>query len=348
MKLKLSNLPKPFLIAEIGVNHECDLELAKEMILSAKNSGASAVKFQSYKADSLAIKDSPAYWNLNSEPTTTQHALFSKYDKFGVNEFKFLSKFCEQNKIIFMSTPFDIDSVNYLDELMPIYKIASADITNDILLKAVAKKNKPIILSTGCSTKDEIESAIKVIHQNGDCEIALLHCILNYPTSDKDANLSMILDLKKSFPDHVIGYSDHTLPTDGMLTCLAAYSMGADIIEKHYTHTKDKAGNDHYHSMDPCDLAILKRGVDKINLLRGSEIKKPIDGEFRSIEFARRSLVSGRKITKGSRISEGDLVAKRPGNGITPNLIESIVGRIANQDIEEGVQISYSMLSSEV
>ena len=254
----------PYVIAEIGVNHEGSIELAKKMIDLATEGGANAAKFQTYKAEKLAVKDSPAYWDTTQEETTSQYQLFKKYDSFEKVDYIELKDYCDQKGIDFLSTPFDVESVSYLSDLMPFFKIASADITNIPLLREVAKYKKPVILSTGASTIPEIENAINELLVNGIKEIGLLHCMLNYPTDYKNAGLSMIKTLKRLFPNRMIGYSDHTMPEVDMLTVTTAVTLGARIVEKHFTHDKSLLGNDHYHAMDINDLKIFIGNINRL------------------------------------------------------------------------------------
>ena len=220
---------RPYVIAEIGVNHEGSMERAKRLIELAKEGGADAAKFQSYKADTLASKHSPAYWDTAKEPTLSQHALFKKYDNFDADDFKALAVHCKTVGIEFLSTPFDDASIEFLDPLVSFFKIASADLTNIPFLRRVASKKKPVVLSTGASTLGEIDIAIEALSRSGCEDIALLHCILNYPTENKNAHLQMIGGLKRAYPDRVIGYSDHTLPNSGddvSYHCAPAWSRG--------------------------------------------------------------------------------------------------------------------------
>ena len=320
----------PYIIAEIGVNHEGSLELAKRQIELAKEGGAHAAKFQSYKANSLASIKSPAYWDLTKERSTNQHQLFSKYDSFGIDDYRELAIHCEKVGIDFVSTPFDHDAVDFLNPLVPYYKIASADLTNIPLIRKIASKGKPIILSTGASTLGEIDLAVETLIKAG-CDsnnVALLHCILNYPTQVEDAHLSMIESLSRAYPSHCIGYSDHTLPDAVMTTLVAAHLLGALIIEKHFTHDKTLPGNDHYHAMDVNDLKIFFQTVKKIHELIGVEtIKKPIPSEGISRINARRSLVLARDVEKGHVLSESDLICKRPGTGIGPEHWDDVMGK---------------------
>ena len=325
----------PYIIAEIGVNHEGSLAQAKNLIDLAKEGGADAAKFQSYKADTLASEHSPAYWDLKQESTKSQHELFKKYDNFSAEQYVELSQYCHSVGIEFLSTPFDDDSIDFLEPLMPFYKIASADLTNLPFLKKIAKKGKPVVLSTGASTLDEIDMAINVFKKNKCNDIALLHCILNYPTMDENAHLGMILSLKKTYPDNIIGYSDHTLPNDNMTPLVTAYLMGAMIIEKHFTSDKTLPGNDHYHSMDVDDLKKFKSIVDQIGVLKGPEkIKKPIKSEKISRDNARRSIVLKSKIKKDDILAESDLTYKRPGTGISPLYWNEVIGCKSLKNLE--------------
>ena len=258
-----------YVIAEIGVNHGGDIKLAKELIDLAKKGGAHAAKFQSYKAHKIAAKDSPAYWDTSKEPTESQFELFKKFDSFGPKDYEELAAYCKEVGIDFLSTPFDLEAVDFLNPLQRLIKVASADITNFPLLRKVAASKKPIILSTGCSTIQEIRSAVSELTNHGATEIVLLHCILNYPTSDENANLGMITSLQQEFPNCHIGYSDHTIPSDEMTVLCASYILGARVIEKHFTHDKSLQGNDHYHSMDWEDLQNFIRRANALNSILG-------------------------------------------------------------------------------
>jgi len=340
----ITTRPTPFLIAEIGVNHESSLNSAKTMIDEAKKAGADAVKFQTYKAEKLAVMDSPAYWDRTKENTDSQYRLFKKYDKFGQKEFCLLAEHCAKNDIIFLSTPFDFAAVDFLDELVPFFKISSSDINNIPFVRYIAKREKPIILSTGASTIAEIDEAVRTIRKTGNNQIALLHCILNYPTRYKDANLNMIKHLKTIFPDLVMGYSDHTLPDKNMLVVTAANMLGAQIIEKHFTLDKSKSGNDHYHAMDPGDVRIFRDNLTLIAKIGGDFYKKPLDSENVSRKNARRSLVADTPIAKGQVITARMLTMKRPGTGISPGFFDHLVGRRAARDIAKDEIITWAML----
>ena len=219
----------PYFIAEAGVNHEGSMERAKQMIEEVARAGGDAIKFQAYKARTLASTNSPAYWDLAQESTTSQYELFRKNDKFWKSEFEELATYAKHYKIDFVATPFDFESADFLEPLVPFYKIASADITNKPFLKHIAKKGKLILLSTGASNMSEIWAAIDWIKQEGNDKIVLLHCILNYPTNHENANLGMIQGMSHAFSDFVIGYSDHTLlqyANDVLTTAWSSWCTG--------------------------------------------------------------------------------------------------------------------------
>ena len=319
---------KPYVIAEIGVNHEGSLEQAKALIKLAKEGGADAAKFQSYKADTLASKDSPAYWDVSKEQTKSQHELFKKYDSFEQKDYVDLYNYCKEVDIVFLSTPFDDEAIEFLDPIVPFFKIASADITNTPFLKKIAKKGKPVLLSTGASTLSEIQSAVTVLEESNCDEIALLHCILNYPTPYPQAHLRMIKNLIDVFPSYIIGYSDHTLPDDAMSSLIAAHLLGAVIIEKHFTHNKLLPGNDHYHAMDTNDLKKFITLSNKIHISLGQySMKRPIETEEISRLNARRSIVLKKEIYKNEVLTEDHITYKRPGRGISPIHWDDVIGK---------------------
>ena len=342
-KRVIDNNSDPYIIAEVGVNHEGSFEQAVDLINLAKEGGADAVKFQSYKAETLASIDSPAYWDTEEEKTTSQFNLFKKYDKFNSNDYASLAKHCKKIDIDFVSTPFDEESVEYLDKLVPYYKIASADINCIPLLRIVGNKKKPVIISTGCANIDEIKLAKKILQDAGAPNVIILHCILNYPTSVENANLSMITDLKKTFKDNIIGYSDHTRPDEGMITLSTAYLLGAVIIEKHFTNNKGLSGNDHYHSMDIDDLKVFRKSSYKIRQLKGSILtKRPIKEEEKSRVNARRSIFLKNNLKAGDIIKEEDITFLRPGFGITVDNWDKIIGKKINLDSKSGYMLKWS------
>ena len=330
---KNTPIVKPFVIAEIGVNHEGSMKIAKRLVDDAKEGGAHAVKFQSYKAETLASKHSPAYWDTSKEPTTSQFELFKKHDSFWKDEMQVLKDYCDKVDIQFMSTPFDVESAEFLNEMMDVFKVSSSDITNKPFIEYIAGFGKPIILSTGASDLEEVQDAVNWI-KPFNIPLALLHCVLNYPTSDKNANLGMIKGLKEAFPENIIGYSDHTLPKD-MKVCEMATMLGAIIIEKHFTNNKTLPGNDHYHAMDMEDLKKFNENLDSTFEILGSFKIKSLENEEKSRLNARRSLVAAKDIKRGKIISKEDLTFKRPAHGISPKYIDDVVGKEAKIDIME-------------
>lgn len=343
---------QPFLIADIGVNFYdiakkegiSDMEAAKLMIDEAKRCGVDAVKFQSYKAETIASRNSPAYWDLSEEPTDSQFELFKKFDKFGADEYRQLADYCKQVGIMFLSTPFDFDSVDYLDEFMDIYKISSSDLTNIPFIEYVASKNKPILLSTGAATMREIREAVKAIEEVSLVDIAIMHCVLSYPTAYEDANLLMIKDLVNTFPNYEIGYSDHTKPDVNMVVLTTAYNYGATILEKHFTLDKSLTGNDHYHAMDPSDVYKFKKNVVFLSKINGRLNKQPLICESSARKEARRSIVAKIDIKKGDVISKFNVTFKRPGTGIPPADLDKVIGKTATEDICEDTLIDFEML----
>ena len=324
-------LAGPFVIAEAGVNHEGSMDLAFRLIDEAKEGGADAIKFQTYKADTIASKDSPYYWDISKEPTRSQHELFQKYDKFWKKEFEILRRRCEEAGIEFLSTPFDAESAAFLNDLMDVYKISSSDLTNRPFIELICSFGKPVILSTGAAYLHEIEESLSWMEPSG-VPVALLHCVLNYPTPDPDAHLGMIVHMKRKFPDHLIGYSDHTLPGD-MKNLEIAYLLGAVILEKHFTFDKSLPGNDHYHAMDKEDLRRFRESLARIRTVIGSTRKAPLPSERISRENARRSLVVAREVPKGGRLLAEDLTWKRPASGISPRFLPEVLGKEALEDL---------------
>ena len=335
-------LYKPFIIAEAGVNHEGSMQIAKRLIEEACEGGADAIKFQTYKANTIASKNSPAYWDTTKEPISSQYELFCKHDKFWKKEMEELKSHCDKVGIEFLSTPFDIESAKFLNDLMDVFKISSSDITNKPFIEFICNFKKPIILSTGASFLYEIQESVSWIERAGN-DLALLHCVLNYPTPDENANLGMILGLKRAFPDKIIGYSDHTLPKD-MQVCKHAILLGATIIEKHFTHDKTMTGNDHYHAMDKNDLTKFKKDIEETFKILGKFEVSALDDEKLARDNARRSLVASKDIKKGDIIKRDDLTFKRPASGISPKFIDDIVGRRAFCNISEDDILKWNMV----
>ncbi|MFT6734947.1 MAG: sialic acid synthase SpsE [Polaribacter sp.] len=334
----------PYIIAEIGVNHEGDLDLAKRLICEAKEGGAHAAKFQSYKAEKIASKNSPAYWDITKESTDSQFKLFKKYDGFGENEYVELANYCKEVGIDFLSTPFDLDAVDFLEPLMPLFKVASADITNIPLIRKCASTKKPIIMSTGASTLSEIQTAVDTAKEAGAEEIILLHCVLNYPTPEDHAQLGMIKVLERTFPDFLIGYSDHVVPDETISALEVAVLSGACVLEKHFSHDKSLPGNDHYHAMDKEDLKRFCGKLATFKKLINAE-KKDITKEAAARKHARRSVVVNGDVKAGEMFTEDNLIAKRPAHGISPLHWDEVIGKKAALDLEDDTILQWNMLT---
>jgi sialic acid synthase SpsE len=335
-------LRMPCVIAEAGVNHEGSMEIAKRLIDEAKEGGADGIKFQTYRADTIASRHSPAYWDTRKEPTTSQHELFRKYDRFWKGEFEELKAYCDAAEIEFLSTPFDLESAHFLNDLMDVFKISSSDITNRPFIDYICQFGKPVILSTGASRMEEVEEAVEWI-ENHENPLALLHCVLNYPTDEVNANLGMMLHLKERYPDKAVGYSDHTTPGDLKVLEVAAL-LGAEIIEKHFTHDKTLPGNDHYHAMDKTDLARFRERLERIYGILGDFDKHPLQTEEPARRNARRSLVAARHIPEGTILEHGDLTWKRPAHGISPKFLHEVLGRKAKRSIEKDELLQWELI----
>ena len=336
------SLPKPYVIAEAGVNHEGSMDIARRLIDEAAEAGAQAIKFQTYKAATLASRDSPAYWDISKEPTRSQYELFRKHDKFWKGEFTVLKRYCDSAGIAFLSTPFDVESAIFLNALMDVYKISSSDITNKPFIEFLCDFGKPILLSTGASHLHEIVEAVAWIEAKGN-PLALLHCVLNYPTEDRNAGLGMIPALHRHFPQHCIGYSDHTLPKD-MKVLETATLLGARILEKHFTHDKSLSGNDHYHAMDKEDLRRFWISLERTLAIVGPLKIGAFDSEEPARRNARRSLVVARPVRAGARITRDDLTWKRPAHGISPRDLDTVLGMIARAALEEDTVLQWKDL----
>ena len=335
-------IPVPYVIAEAGVNHEGSMDIARRLIDEAAEGGADAIKFQTYKAATLASKDSPAYWDTSKEPTKSQYELFKRHDSFWKNEFEALKKHCDAAGIAFLSTPFDVESAHFLNDLMDVFKISSSDITNKPFIRILCDFRKPILLSTGAAHLHEIVEAVEWIEEKGN-KLALLHCVLNYPTADENAALGMIPALKRHFPQHVIGYSDHPLPQD-MHILETATLLGARVLEKHFSHDKTLPGNDHYHAMDKEDLkrfhARLRRTLDSV----GDLDVRALPAEEPARQHARRSLVTARAVPAGQALTPADLTWKRPAHGISPRNYDEVLGLRARRDLPEDTVLTWADL----
>lgn len=332
-----------YIIAEAGVNHENDLDVAREMIRRAADAGAHAIKFQSYKAGRLASRFSPAYWDRSKEPTGSQHELFTRFDHLDIDDYLALAEHAREHGIDFLTTVFDEVFLEGLDAVLPAYKIASADITHLPLMTRIARKGKPVILSTGAATLAEIDDALRVLHSNGCEHVALLHCVLNYPCAPEDANLEAIRSLARTFPDVVVGYSDHVPPEHGIVQMTTAWMLGARIVEKHFTLDKSLPGNDHYHAMDPDDLKRFHAQHRFVESLLGNGRLGYEANQDAARQHARRSLVAAADLRAGEPLEESMVAVKRPGHGIAPRHLETLVGARPRIDIDADTILQWDM-----
>ena len=322
----------PYLVAEIGVNHEGSIILAKRMIEEAKEGGANCAKFQTYIPEGLI--------NLGAYPKDEQSKIRQSFqqlqqhgDFFREKEYILLAEHCKKIGIDFLSTPFDLDAVSYLDPLLSFYKIASGDINCIPLLREVGRKKKPVILSTGASSLSEIRCAVELLKEEGVKDIILLQCTMSYPCQEGDVNLKMMLDLRQAFPECLIGYSDHSPSAHAIRVITVAASMGAVVLEKHFTYDKKLKGNDHFHSMDKQDLKNLKTSLVQINKIQGKNRKNSTAAEQKIQTLARRSIVTTTLIQKGEILQEKNLTFQRPSFGISVSSWDQVLGRRTNRQI---------------
>lgn len=322
---------RPYIIAEAGVHHYNSIELAKAYILQAKIAGADAIKFQTYDADRIATVWAPTYWDDPSGKT--QHDIFADRANLSLDAYQELFAYAQALNIEFLSTPFDPDAAQLLNDLgVQAFKIASADLTYYPLLEKVASFGKPILLSTGAATYDEIAQTIQFLSQF-EARVSLLHCVLSYPTPIADANLSRITILQDQFPDLVIGYSDHTQPQDSMLACPMAVGLGARVIEKHFTLNKELDGDDHYHAVDATGLQQLVRDCSDAWLMTSSPAEMKA-AEQPARTYARRSIVAVEDLEAGTVLTMSHLDFKRPGTGLSPKDVQLVLGKTLTRTLK--------------
>ncbi|WP_143315071.1 N-acetylneuraminate synthase [Clostridium sp. HBUAS56017] len=322
-----------FIIAEAGVNHNGDVNLAYKLIDAAVDAKVDAIKFQTFKASNIISKfaDKAEYQKENTGRDESQLQMVSKLE-LSFNEFEKLNRYCIKKGIIFLSTPFDEESINFLDSLdMNIFKVPSGEITNIPYLIKIGKLRKKVILSTGMSNIEEIELAVKILKQYGAIDIAILHCNTEYPTPYCDVNLKAMFSIKEKFNTKV-GYSDHTL---GIEIPIAAVALGAEIIEKHFTLDKKMKGPDHKASLEPNELAKMVKSIRRITEALGTGVKEPSKSEVKNKISARCSIVAKRSIKAGEIFTEDNLTVKRPGNGISPVNWFKVIGNKAVRNFEE-------------
>lgn len=322
-----------FIIAEAGVNHNGDINIAKKMIDIASECMVDAIKFQTFKSDKCTSKKTPKS-EYQKNITNSNETLYEMTKKLEMdfNEHKELMSYCKDKNIMFISSPFDLESIDLLNDLgLEIFKIPSGEITNLPYLEKIGKLKKKVILSTGMSTLNEIENALNILRENGTKDIIVLHCNTEYPTPMEDVNLNAINTIKEKLGVEV-GYSDHTL---GIEVPIAAVSMGAKVIEKHFTLDKNMEGPDHKASLEPNELKQMVECIRNIEKALGDGIKNPSKSEMKNIDVVRKSIVAIKKIKKGEIFTEENIYIKRPGNGISPMKWHEVLGTIATKDYDE-------------
>ena len=320
-----------FVIAEAGVNHNGKLPLAFKLVDVAKEAGADAVKFQTFHAEGVVTKyvSMVGYQKKNVGKSQSQFALLKQIE-LPFADFITIKKYCDKKGIIFLSTPHSPEAVDFLDPLVPAHKTGSSDLNNLPFLAEVAKKKKPIILSTAMGTITEIREAIKTIKKRGNNKIIILHCTNSYPCPPKDVNLRAMLTLKKEF-NLPVGYSDHTL---GITIPIMATTLGAQVIEKHFTLSRKMSGPDHAASLEPQELKQMVLAIREAETALGSEIKKPTKTEEGYKKEDRKSIIAEVNIKKGAKISRDTLSIKRPGTGIEPKFLDKIIGKKAKINLK--------------
>jgi N,N'-diacetyllegionaminate synthase len=334
---------RTFIIAEAGVNHNGSLDLAVRLIDAARAAGTDAVKFQTFRAEKLVSRSArkAEYQRLNTSGDDAQFSMLKSLE-LGEEEHRLLLRHCDAAGITFLSSPFDEQSVDLLDELgVSAFKIPSGEITNPHLLRHVARMGKPVILSTGMSTLAEVAEAVEVIRATGNDELTLLHCVTEYPAPYNEVNLRAMLTLRDTFGVPV-GYSDHS---PGIDIAVAAVALGATVIEKHFTISRDMDGPDHKASLEPDELAAMVQAVRHVEQALGDGVKAPAPCELKNIAIARKSVVAERDIAAGERVRRADVAVKRPGDGVPPRDLERVIGSTAVSTLKAGDVIRWEDLS---
>lgn len=336
-----------FIIAEAGVNHNGSVSLAKNMVDVAKAAGADCIKFQTFIPENLVTENASMaqYQQENIGKRETQIDMLKKL-ALSYDDFCDIKKYCDNVGIMFLSTPFDLDSIDFLNELgQALWKIPSGEITNYPYLRAIGETKKPVVLSTGMSTISEIEQAVDVLKEFGTEKITLLHCTTEYPAPFDEINLKAMEHLKKHF-NFPVGYSDHT---KGILVPVLAVGLGALIIEKHFTLDKNMEGPDHKASLEPNEFEEMVKQIRLVEqIMKGSEVKVPSESEKKNIPVARKSIVAACEIKVGDCFTEKNLTTKRPGTGISPMEWNNLIGRLAKKDYTYNELIEENEMSQEM
>jgi N,N'-diacetyllegionaminate synthase len=336
-------MARVLIIAEAGVNHNGSIDLAVQLIDAAKASGADAVKFQTFRADRIATRSAEKanYQQRQAADGESQFEMLQRLE-LDAAAHRRLFDYCRKTAIQFLSSPFDIQSIDLLDTLeVPLLKIPSGEITNLPFLERIAAKGRPVILSTGMSTLGEVEEAVQVLRAGGVSEITLLHCVTEYPAPYAEINLRAMQTLKSAF-GLPVGYSDHT---PGIEIAIAAVALGAEVIEKHFTLDRSLPGPDHSASLEPKEFKQMVAAIRNVESALGDGIKKPALCELPNIPVARKSVVAARALRAGQKLAAADLDVKRPGTGLSPKLLTALVGRTLRTNIEPDELILWDHLA---
>tara|TARA_R110000851_G_scaffold331599_2_gene505966 strand:- start:867 stop:1877 length:1011 start_codon:yes stop_codon:yes gene_type:complete len=332
-----------FIIAEIGINHNGDIELAKKMVIAAKSCGVNAVKFQTFKATEFISDPTLTYTYKSQGKTITESQLdmFTRYE-FSIKEWKELFDFCDDIGIDSFTTPQNITDLDFILEIKKIdfIKVGSDDLTNLPLLKYCASKKIPMIISTGMAFEQEIEDALNIVRNAGCEDISVLHCVSSYPTLPQNVNMRKMTSIAQRF-NVKFGFSDHT--TD-YLSAVTAVALGADIIEKHFTLDKSFPGPDHWFSSNAVEMKLLVDNIRKVEMILGDGKLIPTAEEMEMRKIARRSMVFRKDVKGGKILSDDDFEFKRPGTGLPPSKISDAIGKKLKYDIEKGTQFGYNMI----
>ena len=335
-----------YIIAEAGVNHNGDINLAKKLVDIAKDAGCDCVKFQTFSADKIVTKQAKKaeYQIANTKNDDSQYEMLKKLE-LTYDEFNELKRYCDEIGIDFLSTPFDEEAADLLESIgVDAYKIPSGEITNKPLLQYVAKKNKKMLVSTGMCTLEEVEKAVQWIKETGNDDIVLFHCTSNYPAPFDAVNMEAMLTLEREF-GYPIGYSDHT---KGIEISLMSVAYGATVVEKHFTYDRNADGPDHKASLEPDELALMVESIRHIEMAKGDGEKKPTETELSTRTVARKSLVWSRQMIVGEVVKKEDLRCKRPGTGIAPELLDAMVGRTILKECNEDSLVVWDDVDGDV
>ena len=334
---KRDNMSRIYIIAEAGVNHNGSLEIAKKMVDAVREAGADAIKFQTFKAENIVTKNASRaeYQVKNTGEDTSQYSMLKKLE-LSYDDFRELKAYCDASGIEFLSTPFDLESIDFLQELgIRFLKIPSGEITNFPYLRKIGQTGMPVIMSTGMSTLEEVGEAIRVLREYGSNEISLLHCTTEYPAPLDSVNLKAMRTMAEAF-NLPVGYSDHT---SGIAVSVAAVAMGAVIIEKHFTLDRNMEGPDHKASLEPDELKAMVQSIRDVEMAMGTGEKGLSYSELKNVSVVRKSIVAKRAIRKGMLFSEDNLSVKRPGTGVNPMQWNKVIGLCAKRDYEEDEMI---------